>query len=544
MSAFIHPLRNLPRAIALCLGVCLALAAFLTVSSSAEADAATNCSVTRPSEHERDSELGTATATYNLRVAPRVDSNCNILGQVREGDAVNVIADRGGWLYIETSRATGGYAWISAPGVRRSEPITADPKPGGSCPSNESGGGGYWVDVKKSVGVFSGRSSAACSFLTTLRDGQRVQVVASDASWLKVNLPSGGTGWLFGGNGTTVRAAAPVTADPKPQGGPCPSDGSSGGGYWVDVEKSVGVFTGRNAETCSFITTLRDGQRVQVVASDGSWLKVNLPSGGTGWMFSGNGTTSRANPPVTADPKPQGGPCPSDGSSGGGYWVDVKKSVGVFTGRSSENCSFITTFKDGQRLQVVASDGSWLKVNLPSGGTGWLFSGNGTTERSTDTAVIPGRTEAWGYCSTISASFFSGKEQSACWFRNRAGDVVITNSNGFTYGLQVGLGFSIGAAESNDAVLAKLGGVSDCAAVEVLGVTQSTCLGRDGGADVKMTAIGASLEALPVSGVYVASTTDVFPTNDRGDIEQATADICSIAFSYDTFPPFCDTLIA
>lgn len=114
---------------------------------------------------------------------------------------------------------------------------------------------------------------------------------------------------------------------------------------------NVNVREQPSTEHSRIITTLPAGSSVNIVGQDGSWYLVKLKDGTLGYIRSDKIKTTSSSSAKTL--------------------VVTAGRLNVRSGPSTNN-SIIGVVASGQRLTYISASGSWFKVKLPSGATGYV----------------------------------------------------------------------------------------------------------------------------------------------------------------------------
>ena len=149
-----------------------------------------------PEKTVPDSQLKSATVTgniVNIRSGP--GTGYSRLTQVAAGTRLNVLAENGEWLHVETPG--GGKGWIAGEFVALNDPIPdrgADPHWNYFMPAGVSR---YALVMKESVNVRSFPDLTSPSIIKVTL-GQQLEVTGEQNGWYAVRLPDGRNGWVAG----------------------------------------------------------------------------------------------------------------------------------------------------------------------------------------------------------------------------------------------------------------------------------------------------------------------------------------------------------
>ena len=346
--------------------------------------------------------LSNASSRLNLRASASTASA--IVDKLRDGDYVEILADKGGWARVETVQGKVGY--VQTHYLRRLEGIvvlpttTATPAPTATAtptatPGTPSPGASYArVSLSSASSRLNLRSSPSTSsaIVATLDHGKIVRVLAASGSWVRVETASGQTGYVQSRYLAPIDGAVATpapTATVAPTATPAPdADVPQDGGYArVRLSSASSRLNLRaSASTSSAIVAkLGHGETVRVLAASGSWVRVETASGQTGYVqsrylirLSGAETPAPTAVP-TAAPTPTATPAPDAGEMtemDGEVYADIYVSASggslhVRQGPSTQTPS-VTTVSHGSWVQVLAVGGEWARVRTRLGNEGYL----------------------------------------------------------------------------------------------------------------------------------------------------------------------------
>ena len=248
--------------------------------------------------------LSNASSRLNLRASASTASA--IVDKLRDGDYVEILADKGGWARVETVQGKVGY--VQTHYLRRLEGIvvlpttTATSAPTATAtptatPGTPSPGASYArVRLSSASSRLNLRASASTSsaIVAKLGHGETVRVLAASGSWVRVETASGQTGYVqsrylepIDGAVTTPAptATAAPTATPAPDTGEMTEmDGEVYADIYVSASGgSLHVRQGPSTQTPS-VTTVSHGSWVQVLAVGGEWARVRTRLGNEGYL--------------------------------------------------------------------------------------------------------------------------------------------------------------------------------------------------------------------------------------------------------------------
>ena len=342
--------------------------------------------------------LSNASSRLNLRASASTASA--IVDKLRDGDYVEILADKGGWARVETVQGKVGY--VQTHYLRRLEGIvvlpttTATPAPTATAtptatPGTPSQGASYArVSLSSASSRLNLRSSPSTSsaIVATLDHGKIVRVLAASGSWVRVETASGQTGYVqsrylapIDGAVTTPAptATAAPTATPAPDAG-VPQDGDYARVRLSSASSRLNLRASASTSS-AIVAKLGHGETVRVLAASGSWVRVETASGQTGYVQSRYLTrlSGAETPAPTAAPTPTATSAPDAGEMtemDGEVYADIYVSASggslhVRQGPSTQTPS-VTTVSHGSWVQVLAVGGEWARVRTRLGNEGYL----------------------------------------------------------------------------------------------------------------------------------------------------------------------------
>ena len=343
--------------------------------------------------------LSNASSRLNLRASASTASA--IVDKLRDGDYVEILADKGGWARVETVQGKVGY--VQTHYLRRLEGIvvlpttTATPAPTATAtptatPGAPSQGASYArVSLSSASSRLNLRSSPSTSsaIVATLDHGKIVRVLAASGSWVRVETASGQTGYVQSRYLAPIDGAVATpapTATAAPTATPAPDAGVPQDGGYARVRLSSAssrLNLRASASTSSAIVAkLGHGETVRVLAASGSWVRVETASGQTGYVQSrylepADGAVTTPAPTATVAPTATpdvdtGEMTEMDGEVYADIYVSASGgSLHVRQGPSTQTPS-VTTVSHGSWVQVLAVGGEWARVRTRLGNEGYL----------------------------------------------------------------------------------------------------------------------------------------------------------------------------
>ncbi len=306
--------------------------------------------------------LKTATvnvSVLNVRSGPGLQHTR--ITQVTLGTVMPVLSEQPGWVQVSLSNGQKG--WVSQEFVTIRTTLPDGP-----------------YTARVTVSILNVRSGPGINFnrITTVAMNSLLSVLNKQGDWLQVQLPSGQTGWVAGEYTAAVNthstspplSTLPVSPNPVPTPPPAtapPPAATPTASEMIALitTDTLNVRSGPGENFARLATVSRD-DRLPVMQNQGDWLQVVLPSNQTGWIL-GTYTLLLLNLPEP--PKPPTQSLPSS---------DTQKlatvTVSALNARTAPDTSaqVLTLLPQGTTLPVLAEQGDWFQVILPSGQTAWI----------------------------------------------------------------------------------------------------------------------------------------------------------------------------
>jgi N-acetylmuramoyl-L-alanine amidase len=290
--------------------------------------------------------------SVNVRKGPGSDNP--VIGQVKKGTKVFVLAFNGGWCKVKLP--SGQYGWILEKLLQFShEKGRALAQAAGATPTQPAAGSSAQAAwVKAQAANVRAEPGTTSKDIGTLKKGAKVFIVARKGDWCKVKLPNNVYGWVA----TWLLTTAPDEGHALVRS----TSAVQGGAKAFVKENNVNLRTGPGTSHAK-LASLPQGHTVWVLGASGQWRKVRLPDGTTGWMAGWllkypGAPAAKPKPAVdrTFDTLPAWiGADPVNVREGPGLDYDVKGAA-----------------SPGAKVQIVDIEGHWCKVKLPSGQYGWV----------------------------------------------------------------------------------------------------------------------------------------------------------------------------
>lgn len=293
-------------------------------------------------------EAATVTAdALNMRSGPGISYSKR--GTLHKGDKVTIMEKNNGWVKVKTS--SGKTAWVSGQYLSTSSE--------NSSSSNNTGYIAY-VSVNSSLNVRSSASTSS-SVITSLKNNQKVQVIEKNNNgWTKIKTDNGTVGWVS----SKYLVSSPTSSGNTSTQNNSSSQGSTATSGNVKVNTSSGLNVRKGPGTnYSVIGSLPGGSVVQVKEKSGSWMKVVLSNGNTGWI-SAQYVTS------TNDSTSNSGSSQNSTASGR-VKVTISKGLNIRKGPGTSN-AIVGTLSGGSVVEVKEKSNGWYKIKTVNGIEGWI----------------------------------------------------------------------------------------------------------------------------------------------------------------------------
>lgn len=310
----------------------------LTLSAGVAISASMQTSVAMADDNLSSPLSGTVTAdVLNVRMNPNTSSSP--MGTLKYNTAVSILEISNGWYKINFNGTTG---WVYGEYVS----ISSNTAP---APDSSKGKGVVTADA------LNFRSGAGTSYtvIGELFYGQVVDLLSIDNGWYKVSF-NGKIGYV---------SADYIKVENNGSDTPSSPSGPSAETYLFEGSVDADALNLRSGASTSYsvICTLYYGNKVNVIASYGSWYKVNY-NGTVGYVNknyivpSNNESTPAPNPPSQA---------PSYGEITGKVAVVTADVLNVRSGASTDS-SIVGTVRYGYKLPIVSYSNGWYKIQSGS----------------------------------------------------------------------------------------------------------------------------------------------------------------------------------
>jgi uncharacterized protein YgiM (DUF1202 family) len=246
----------------------------------------------------------------------------------------------------------------------QSASLSSSPEtPKESIPEKSSG---IYGTAKKTA-ILMAEPSDESNVLMALKKGTTVEKIDQSASWSKVRLPSGETGWLpedvieiaptletakAAAEGGSKKEEALPTPSPKPEKRAVDEKPTS---LILIATKNVNLRVGPSPHS-TIITTLLKGKQVEKIGESAEFTKVRLTDGGSGWV-------------ATQFLQEISGSFPESKETSSFL---VTKDKATLKENPSPQGKILNLLKKGRQVEKIGKSGTWTKVRLPWGQEGWV----------------------------------------------------------------------------------------------------------------------------------------------------------------------------
>ena len=376
-------------------------------------------------EEEESNETAYVSNANGLNVRENSSMESGLLFTIAQNTKVNIIEENdNGWNKIKLENGSEG--WVIATrlskekaDVDKAEQISKEESDQNEKTDNDNKGDYATKEVNnsdssdktKEVSAFTGKvkvksekglnvrkeSTADSAIITTLSKGEVVKAIGKTGSWTKIKLDDGRKGWISS-NGISTRnnSGKKVLNDKRKYAKNNTGDNKSvkkdnisltvsrnnGVKLKVKVNGSLNVRSGPGTGN-SIIGSLHNGDIVERIGISGSWIKIKMSGGRTGWVKSeylvSPGTSG------LTDSKPSEG--------GVKLKVKVNGSLNVRSGPGTGN-SVIGSLHNGDIVKRIGVSGSWSKIKMSGGKTGWVNSRYITSDKENRGSMNGGSTSS------------------------------------------------------------------------------------------------------------------------------------------------------
>lgn len=216
--------------------------------------------------------ISSSNSTLNVRNG--ASSSYGVVGSLKKGDSVNIVAKLGDWYKIQynSSYAYVSSQYISSNSTSSTPSSSNNQKPSTNTPSTVKSG---VISLNDKSSCLNLRSDPSGSVLTTLSHGTKIQILDSNGSWYKISA-----------NGTIGYVLSAYIHSDSPQKNNAESIASSKNTPvsndkvgTVTLSDQSSTLNLRNTPwTGRIVSTLTSGSKVQILGTNGRWYKVQVGS--------------------------------------------------------------------------------------------------------------------------------------------------------------------------------------------------------------------------------------------------------------------------
>ncbi|MFE8703496.1 SH3 domain-containing protein [Cytobacillus sp. FJAT-54145] len=273
-----------------------------------------------------------SSTVLNVREGPGL--SYKVLKQVNKGDTFALVKEDGDWLQIDLG--SNQYGWVANWLVKRNSVQTLSSQ------------------VTITTDGLRVRSGPGTTFqvIGTVNSGEKVKVLESSGTWLKINT-SFGDGWISKEFTKTQNNQEPVNQ----------KEVEKKTTYGIVTVASLNV---RNSPSLqgSIIGKLKKGEKVQILAEDKEWVKIQFTNQ-EAWISSEflTGEESTETPQKETEKKP---------STPQGIIGKVTATSLNVRDSGSLSGKVIGTVKLGETYQIIEEVNNWAKIEFKTGTSGWI----------------------------------------------------------------------------------------------------------------------------------------------------------------------------
>ncbi|MDW8802529.1 SH3 domain-containing protein [Clostridium sp. A1-XYC3] len=230
-----------------------------------------NENVQAPSNNEPVINKGTVNISSSssvLNVRSSGATSSEVIGLLRKGETVNIVGTYGDWYKVKYNSS---YGYVSSKYISISGQNTTTPSTSTGNPSSISSGSGASavVQLKNTSSSLNLRTAPGGNVLTALSHGTKINILETSGSWYKVQA-NGNIGYVHSDFVSVSQAAKTNTANS--------TSPDSKIGTVVLSDHSSTLNLRNNPWTGRIVSTLSYGTKVEVLGTNGRWLKVKSGS--------------------------------------------------------------------------------------------------------------------------------------------------------------------------------------------------------------------------------------------------------------------------
>jgi len=198
------------------------------------------------------------------------------------------------------------------------------------------------------------------AIITGVANGETLTVLETSGDWYKVKLSDGQTGYAH--RKYIKMASAEVKKEVA-------TSAEVSEGVVATQKDALLIRAGTSKSNDKIIAKVPKGANVQILEEQGSWYKVQLEDGSTGYASSQyikkTGTTQASKPEITVNKLDKA-------SRGEVYGIVVTKGSPLnIRAAQGSDAKVIGQLEKGSRVRILEEAGEWYKVELEDGKTGY-----------------------------------------------------------------------------------------------------------------------------------------------------------------------------
>lgn len=260
------------------------------------------------------------TKSLHIRSGPGL--TYTVVGSLKKGDQIDVLATSGDWLQISVGNETGWIAsWLTTTG-----------KKNGTSASTI-------VSRVDSLNIRSG-PSVNSAILGRMDAGDEAAMIGRDGSWAQVSV-NGTNGWVHTDyvseisdkNGQSAQQETDVQADTFTVAVDA-----------LNVRKSADLSSKR-------VGLIHKGESYKIKAIDGNWVQISFKKGKEGWVYSFHGKVSSSSPVVQT------------GSTTTGFATILSNGTNIRESATTSS-QVVTRANAGERFPITSDTGEWYEIAL------------------------------------------------------------------------------------------------------------------------------------------------------------------------------------
>ncbi|SFF99373.1 N-acetylmuramoyl-L-alanine amidase [Desulfotomaculum arcticum] len=316
-------------------------------------------------------------STVNVRSGP--DTVSAIVAKVNKNEQYNVVDKRGDWFKINANGADGWIAgWL----------VKAESVPDEAV--------SHAVVKTDGLNVRSGPGTTY-NVVNQIKAGSVLEVISNSNDWYKVKLPDGNTGWVAGWLVTIEKTVNQEPAQQPAEQPPAAIPQQSQSQQPTVIKQATLTASNVNVRegpgtSYKAVAKVNSGEKYNVAAVNGQWLKISLPGGKSGWIagWLASVTNITAEQPSSTPQQPSQSPSQQQQPPQGDSMLAVVNGSNVnVRGGPGTTHGVISQVSRGQKLGVIESTGDWYKVKLDGGVVGWIAGWLVNTEKA-EASPAPG----------------------------------------------------------------------------------------------------------------------------------------------------------